>query len=135
MLVAEQVPSTMKVTPTWGSHPKDLMLLVYGGVLFVLLVFVVLALVRYWSYRLQHPRKATRGLDLEGLRRQRDAGAITQEEYEAVRAQIVAAGAAEHRHVSRADATKAGDNSAEHPINHRGDREGTPEGRKPDGQE
>jgi len=131
MLVAEQVPSTLKVTPTWGSPPKDLMLLVYGG---VLLVFVVLALVRYWSYRLQHPREGTHGLDLEGLRRQRDAGTITQEEYETVRAQIAAAGAAEHRHVSRADATEAGDNSAEHPINHRGDREGTPEGRKPDGQ-
>jgi len=134
MLVAEQGPSTLKVTPTWGSYPKDLMLLVYGGVLLILLVFVVLALVRYWSYRLQHPREGTHGLDLEGLRRQRDAGTITQEEYEAVRAQIAAAGAAEHRHGSRADATEVGDEVPRDPINHTEGREGSPEGRKPDGQ-
>ena len=122
------------VEPPFLSSPKHWGAVVVGGALFVLGFFILAGLVRYWAQRMQKVSKATGEIDLANLQRQRDAGEISQEEYEPVRAQIVAAGVAKHRHGSRADATEAGDNSAEHPINHRGDREEMPEGRKPDGQ-
>jgi len=48
-------------------------------------LFLVLTVVRYWSQRAQKRGNATGGLDLATLQRQRDAGKISQEEYERIR--------------------------------------------------
>jgi len=52
------------------------------GALWVL--FLVLTVVRYWAARAQKRETATCGLDLATLQRQRDAGKISQEEYERI---------------------------------------------------
>ncbi len=50
----------------------------------LLLVFIVMALVRLWGLRMQAKPGACGGLDVDELRRQRDAGEITHEEFDAV---------------------------------------------------
>jgi len=59
------------------------------GALWVL--FLVLTIVRYWSARAQKRETATGGLDLCRLERQRDAGEISQEEYERIRGTLTGA--------------------------------------------
>ena len=54
-------------------------------------LFLVLTIVRYWSARAQKRETATGGLDLATLQRQRDAGNISQEEYERIRGIITGA--------------------------------------------
>jgi hypothetical protein len=54
-------------------------------------LFLVLTVVRYWSQRAQKRGNATGGLDLETLERQRDAGKISQEEYERIRGAMTGA--------------------------------------------
>jgi hypothetical protein len=54
-------------------------------------LFLVLTIVRYWSARAQKRETATGGLDLETLERQRDAGNISQEEYERIRGTMTGA--------------------------------------------
>ena len=52
-------------------------------------VFVVLALVRLWGWRQQ--QRGCGGVDLDRLRRQRDAGEISQDDYDAIRNAVAAA--------------------------------------------
>jgi len=79
------------VEPPFLSSPKHWMAVVVGGVLFVLGLFIVMSLVRYWAQRIQRTSKPTGGIDLETLRRQRDAGNISQEEYERIRGTMTGA--------------------------------------------
>jgi hypothetical protein len=57
-------------------------------------LFLVLTVVRYWSQRAQKRGNATGGLDFATLQRQRDAGEISQEEYERIRGTMTGAGPA-----------------------------------------
>jgi len=52
------------------------------------ILFGTLAAVRGWGLRMQKPHGASGGLDLEHLRCQRQAGEISQEEYDAVRSRL-----------------------------------------------
>jgi len=67
-----------------GFSPDQLMALAVLGLAGVLAVFALLALVRLWSARMQKGGGGCGGLDAEELRRQRDAGEISQEEYDAI---------------------------------------------------
>ncbi|MBE3069063.1 MAG: SHOCT domain-containing protein [Planctomycetes bacterium] len=50
----------------------------------LVVIFVLMALVRLWGLRMQTKAGGCGGLDLDELRRQRDAGEISPEEYDAV---------------------------------------------------
>jgi len=56
-------------------------------------IFVALALVRLWGWRQQQRGGACGGIDLDRLRRQRDAGEISQDDYETIRARLAGADA------------------------------------------
>jgi hypothetical protein len=74
--------------------PLDrLMALVIVGLVGVMALFGLLALIRLWGLRMQKGGGPSRGLDMERLRRQRDAGEIAQDEYDAIYASL-AGGAA-----------------------------------------
>jgi hypothetical protein len=62
------------------------------GVAALWALFLVLILVRYRMQRSAKRPGPDAGLDLEHLRRERDAGRLTQEEYEAVRNRTAGAG-------------------------------------------
>jgi hypothetical protein len=55
----------------------------------LLLLFIAMALVRLWGLRMQAKPGACGGLDVDELRRQRDAGEISQEEFDAVCGSLV----------------------------------------------
>ena len=83
---------------------QDMLPVLVLGAAALVVAFVILALARLWGWRTQHRGGSCGGIDLDDLRRQRMAGEISQEEYEAVRASIAGAGG------EKADATgeKAG---------------------------
>jgi hypothetical protein len=64
--------------------PHEITALVFFGTAALIAVFTVLAIVRVWASRLQKKPVGCGGLDIAGLRRLRDAGEITQEEFDAV---------------------------------------------------
>jgi hypothetical protein len=55
-------------------------------------IFVLLALVKMWGLRMQQKRGGCGGLDVESLRRQRDSGEITQEEFDRILGGITGGG-------------------------------------------
>lgn len=67
-----------------GISADRLTALVAYGVLGLLALFILLGLVRLWGLRAQKRGRSAAALDLEALKRQRDAGEITPEEYEAI---------------------------------------------------
>jgi len=64
--------------------PDQLMALAMVCVVALLAIFVLLALVRMWGQRIQKQGGGCGGLDIEAIRRQRDAGEITQEEFDRI---------------------------------------------------
>jgi hypothetical protein len=82
-------------------------------------LFLVLTVVRYWSQRAQKCGNATGGLDLATLERQRDAGEISQEEYERIRGIITGAGRADGANAEalKAKTAESEETSPERPIN------------------
>ncbi len=83
-------------------------------------LFLVLMIVRYWSARAQKRETATGGLDLATLQRQRDAGNISQEEYERIRGIMTGASPGAPGGVNaeaiKAKAAEPEETSPEHPI-------------------
>jgi len=67
-----------------GMPMDQLMVLAICGVVVLLGLFVLLAWVRSWGIRMKKEGGACGGLDLEHLRRQREAGEIRPEEYDAI---------------------------------------------------
>ena len=74
-----------------GMPMDQLMALAMCGVVVLLGLFVLLAWVRSWGIRMKKEGGACGGLDLEHLRRQRDAGEIRPEEYDAICARLTTA--------------------------------------------
>jgi hypothetical protein len=87
MPVAEAPLDPILEPPDFGRLMVFVVLAV--GALWAL--FLVLTVVRYWSQRAQKRGSATGGLDLATLERQRDAGNISQEEYERIRGTMTGA--------------------------------------------
>jgi hypothetical protein len=85
---AEEMPLSPVFEPLDFSRLMAFAVLAVGA-LWVL--FLVLTIVRYWSARTQKREAATGGLDLCRLERQRDAGEISQEEYERIRGTLTEA--------------------------------------------
>jgi hypothetical protein len=79
---------TPDIPETLILKPQHMTALVLFGTAALLGVFTVLAVVRLWASRMQKKSGACSGLDLEALRKMRDTGQITQEEYEAVRGTV-----------------------------------------------
>ena len=67
---------------------RHMLTILVWGAAGLIVVFLILALVRLWGWKTQQRGGSCGGIDLDDLRRQRMAGKISQEEYEAVRAQI-----------------------------------------------
>ncbi len=67
---------------------RNMLTILVWGAAGLIVVFLILALVRLWGWKTQQRGGSCGGIDLDDLRRQRMAGDISQEEYEAVRAQI-----------------------------------------------
>jgi hypothetical protein len=68
-----------------GISTDQLMALVAYGVLALLALFILLGLARWWGLRAKKPgHEPTTGLNLAELKRQREAGEITPEEYKAI---------------------------------------------------
>jgi len=82
-------------------------------------LFLVLTVVRYWSQRAQKRGNATSGLDLATLERQRDAGKISQEEYERIRGTMTGARPAGGTGAegTKAKTVESEETSPERPIN------------------
>ena len=117
---------TPDVPETLVLKPHEITALVFFGTAALIAVFTVLAIVRVWASRLQKKPVGCGGLDIASLRRLRDAGEITQEEFDAV---CGAAGGPNA--LSRAARSGA---APETPID-REDAGGEPERSRPDGQE
>jgi len=75
---------TPDVPETLVLKPHEITALVFFGTAALIAVFTVLAIVRVWASRLQKKPGTCGGLDIDGLRRMRGAGEITQEEFDAV---------------------------------------------------
>ncbi|MCX5677480.1 MAG: SHOCT domain-containing protein [Planctomycetota bacterium] len=73
--------------------PDQLMALVMVCVVALLAIFVLLAWVRMWGQRVQKQGGGCGSLDIEAVRRQRDAGEITQEEFDRILGGIAGSGA------------------------------------------
>ena len=68
-----------------GFSVDQAVVLVTYGVLALLALFILLGLARWWGLRAKKPGyEPTTGLNLAELKRQRDAGEITPEEYKAI---------------------------------------------------
>jgi len=91
-------------------------------------LFLVLTVVRYWSQRAQKRGNATGGLDLATLQRQRDAGNISQEEYERIRGTMTGARPASGVNAGaiKAKTAESEETSPERPINPSGGPDGQP---------
>ena len=91
-------------------------------------LFLVLTVVRYWSQRAQKRGNATGGLDLATLQRQRDAGNISQEEYERIRGTMMGASpgapGGANAEAFKAKTAESEETSPERPINPSGDPDG-----------
>ncbi|KPK47103.1 MAG: hypothetical protein AMK72_08885 [Planctomycetes bacterium SM23_25] len=111
----------MESPETINFSMEHLMPFLMGGIVALVVLFVLLALVRIWGVKMQTKSGACGGIDLEDLRRRRDAGEISQAEYEAV----------------CASATGGADGSGprqETPINHGGAEDGGSERSLVDGE-
>jgi uncharacterized membrane protein len=64
--------------------PDQVMALAMVCVVALLAIFVLMALVRMWGQRMQAKGSGCGGLDIEAISRQRDAGEITQEEFDRI---------------------------------------------------
>jgi hypothetical protein len=67
----------------------QLMLYAFFGILVLVGLFALLALVRIWSGRMQARDRASANVDLERLKAQLDAGALSPEEYAAIRRRLM----------------------------------------------
>jgi hypothetical protein len=76
------------------ASPDQLMPMAMVCVMALLVIFVLLALVRMWCQRMQKKGGGCGGLDVEALRRQRDSGEITQEEFDRILGGITGDGVA-----------------------------------------
>jgi hypothetical protein len=83
--------------------PDQLMALAMVCVIALLVIFVLLALVRTWGLRMQQQRGGCGGLDIETLRRQRDSGEITRQEFDRIVAGIAGDGAGTAPRPAQAD--------------------------------
>jgi hypothetical protein len=63
---------------------QPLMPVMLVGIVGLVVLFIILGLVRLWGLKMQSKSGACGGIDLEDLRRRRDAGEMTQAEFEAV---------------------------------------------------
>ena len=103
------------------------------GIVALVVLFVILALVRLWGLRMQTKSGACGGIDLEELKRQRDAGEIAQEEYDAVCAGLADGGPAKAK--DAAPGTARTDHAPETPIEKTDAEDSRPERSPADGQE
>jgi hypothetical protein len=83
--------------------PENLMALAVICVAALLVIFVLLALVRMWGQRMQKRGGGCGGLDIQALRRQRDVGEITQEEFDTILSGIAGSGPGAALHPAKAD--------------------------------
>ena len=90
---------------------ERLMPVMLFGIVALVAIFAILALVRTWGQKMQRKSVAYGGIDLEDLRRRRDAGEISQAEYETVCASLTKGAAG----------SEAGQKT---PINQKGAEEG-----------
>ena len=90
------------------------------GTIGLVAIFIILTIIRLWGIRIQTKGKDAGNLDLARLRGQRDAGHLSQAEYEAVHARLAG------------DAPARADGTGEAPIKDTG-RDG-PERNAPDGE-
>ncbi len=74
----------MESSGTIDLSMERLMPVMGFGVVALVAIFAILALVRIWGLKMQRKSGACGGIGLEDLRRRRDAGEISQAEYEAV---------------------------------------------------
>ena len=111
----------MESSETIEFSMRQLMPVMLFGIVALVVLFVILALVRLWGLKMQTKPGASSAIDLEDLRRRRDADEISQAEYEAVRARLtgVAAGSEGGRKT---------------PINQKSTEEGGPERSPVDGE-
>ena len=93
-------------------------------------LFLVLTVVRYWSQRAQKRGNATGGLDLATLQRQRDAGKISQEEYERICGTMTGASpgapGGANAEAFKAKTAESEETPPERPINPSGGPDGQP---------
>ena len=74
----------MESSETIEFSMRQLMPVMLFGIVALVVLFVILGLVRLWGLKMQTKSGASGAIDLEDLRRRRDAGEISQAEYEAV---------------------------------------------------
>ncbi|MGB2754995.1 MAG: hypothetical protein WBD75_00440 [Phycisphaerae bacterium] len=115
MPVAEAPLNPVLESPDFGR----LMVFTVLAVAALWALFLVLTVVRYWSQRAQKRGNATGGLDLATLQRQRDAGNISQEEYERIRGTMTGARPASGANAEaiKAKTAESEETSPERPIN------------------
>ena len=68
----------------YNFSANQLMALVIVCVAALLVIFVILALVKMWGQRMQKKGGPCGGLDVEALRRMRDAGEISPQEFDII---------------------------------------------------
>jgi hypothetical protein len=94
-------------------RPEQLTAIVLFSTAALVAIFAILGMVRLWGAQMQKRSGACGGLDMAGLKQMRDAGEISQQEYDAVCAQITGKGPAPAK--GRPAAPRAGP-PAEKPI-------------------
>ena len=67
----------------WNLTPGQLMAVAIFGAMAMVALFALAVMVRRWGRQMQRPHPSG-GLDLAGLQRQREAGLISEEEFEAI---------------------------------------------------
>jgi hypothetical protein len=72
----------------FGLSLEQLMVLGLVALMGVVVLFILLGVVRIWGLRMQKSGGGRGGLDLDHLKRQRDAGQISPAEYDAIRARL-----------------------------------------------
>ncbi len=78
----------MESTETIDLSMQHLTPVMLFGIVALVAIFAILALVRIWGLKMQRKSVARGGIDLEDLRQRRDAGEISQAEYETVCASL-----------------------------------------------
>jgi hypothetical protein len=101
--------------------PNQMMAMALFGLMALVALFALAALVRRWGRRMQKGGGTGGGLDLKELLRQRDAGLIRPEEYEAIAGRL-------------AGRDKPSDAAGRRPINDKGPPTGGPEGSRTNGE-
>lgn len=109
-----------------------LMPILVCGIVGLVVIFVLMALVRLWGLRMQTKTGGCGGLDLDELRRQRDAGEISPEEYDAVYGSV--AGSRPARASAPGKQSRA-DKAPEGPISDVGRADDAPERKDGNGQD